>query len=192
MGANVNLPFSLGLADTPPSGLDPKVAPLAAELYNAFVQVQLALHNTLGVGQQIKSVWAGLDYTATLHNASQTRYYRKASENLIFGAAVNMHVVAGELQFRNANATNNTKPAHGFCTTPGGVLATEYCEVILLRGLLVGFAGLTQGSRYFLSTANGLITAVAPVAAGNIEQVLGIALDSTALLYDFGFHFVQH
>ena len=39
---------------------------------------------------------------------------------------------------------------------------------------------------------NGLITAVAPVAAGNIEQALGIAVDSTALLYCTDFDFLQH
>lgn len=192
MPAQVNLPFSLGLADTPPSGLDPKLLPLATELYNAFVQVQLAFHHVFGAGQQIQSVWSGLDYTSTLHNASQTRYYRKASESLIYGAAVNIHVDAGEIKFRNANATNNTKPAHGFCTTPGGVAAGAFSEAILFQGLLIGFVGLTQGSRYFLSTSNGLITAVAPVAAGNVEQALGIALDSTALLYNLDFEWIQH
>lgn len=191
-GVQFNLPFTLGIGDTPPAGLDPKVTGLAEEIYNAFTQIQLALHNTLGVGQQLKTQWSALDYTSTLHNASQTRYYRIASENLIYGAAINIWSDAGTLKFRNANATDNTKPCHGFCTTLGGVTAGDYCEAILFQGLLTGFAGLTAGARYFLSTANGLIAAAAPVAAGNIEQALGIALSSSALLYQFDLHFIQH
>lgn len=187
-----NLPFTLGLGDTAPTSLDPKVRPLANEIYNAFQQLQLAVHNYLGVGQQLQSLWPQLSYLQTLHQFSATRFYCQADEAIIYGAAVNLFSSGGVLKARNANATNNTKQAHGFCTAIDGAAADDYIETILFRGVITGFTGLTQGSRYFLSTSNGLITTVKPVAAGNIEQVLGIALDTTALLYDFGLDFVQH
>lgn len=188
-----NLPFSLGISDTPNlDNIDPKLRGTITEIYNAFQQLQLAIHNYLGVGQQLKTMWSQLGYANTLHLSSPTRFYAQCTENIAYGAAINLFTSGGLLKARNANATNNTKQAHGFCTVVGGILLGDYGEFILFHGLLTGFVGLTQGTRYFLSTVNGLITAVAPVAAGNIEQPLGIAMDSTALLYDFGLGFIQH
>lgn len=190
--AKFNLPFTLGISDKAPEGIDPKLRSFADEIYNAFQQIQLAIHNYLGVGQQIQELWSQLKYTETLHQASQTRFYCQASEDIAYGHAVNLFASGGVLVARNANATNNTKPAHGFCTVSTGVLANDYMEVVLFRGVIPGFTGLTLGARYFLSTTNGLVTTSAPGAAGNIEQALGIAVDTTALLYDFGLHFIQH
>jgi hypothetical protein len=187
-----NLPFTLGMGDLPPDGLDPKIKPLMDQIWNAFVQVQLAFHNYAGVGQQLQSLWPALVPSQTLHLSSNTRWYGPCSENIGFGAAINLFDNAGVLTARNANATNNTKPAHGFCTVTGGILAGASLEAILFRGLLTGFVGLTRGARYFLSTSNGQVTAVAPVAAGNIEQAVGLALDTTTLLYDFNLWFLQH
>lgn len=188
-----NLPFTLGVPDTPSLDFqDPRVRALAEELYNAFQQLQLALHNYLGVGQQLQTLWSSLSHISTLHQASQFRIYKEATEDIIYGAAINLFSSGGVIKMRNANATNNTKPCHGFCMVAGGVTSGNFGEAILFCGLLTGFAGLTVGSRYFLSTSNGLLTAVAPVAAGNIEQALGIALDSGTLLYQFTTHFIQH
>lgn len=188
-----NLPFTLGLPDVAPNTVDPKIKPVLDELYSAFQQVQLALHNLVGIGQQLQALWPSLRYDQTLHLASPWRYYVKASEAIAYGNAVNVfNDGSGILQARNANATNNTKPCHGFCTTSGGIAAGSYGEVILQAGLLTGVSGLTIGTRYFLFTTNGLISAAAPVAAGNIEQAVGWAIDSTALLFNVGFAFVQH
>ena len=187
-----NLPFDTGISDSIPSTIPPEIRGVVEQLYATIKQLHLVLHSYVGIGQQLQSLWSQLPYYQTLHLASPWRYYRKASEIVAYGAAVNIFLDGGELKFRNANATNNTKPCHGFCTTVGGIAAGAYGEAVLMQGLLSAFVGLTVGARYFLSTANGLITAVAPVAAGNIEQALGIAVDSTALLYCTDFDFLQH
>lgn len=188
-----NLPFNLGLPDSAPHDLsDPRVAALLEQVYNAFQQLQMALHVYVGIGQQLQSLWPNLRYDQTLHLFSPNRLYAVASETIAYGNAVNVFNNAGVLTVRNANATDNTKPTHGFCTTTGGIAAAAFGECILQCGIVLNLAGLVLGTRYFLSTTNGLITSVAPVALGNVEQALGIALDSTALFFNFGYAFVQH
>lgn len=192
-GVKFNLPFTLGLPDRAPTDLEPNMQRYFQEIYNAFQQLQAALHTILGVGQQLQQAWPSLSYFQTLHQSSPGRLYMQASEVINYGSSVNIFDSgAGVMKFRNANATNNTKPAHGLCTTTGGIAAAAYGEVITQYGLLTGVAGLTKGSRYFLSTTNGLITAAAPVAAGNIEQPIGFAIDTSALLFNIGFAYVQH
>jgi len=186
-----NLPFSIGLSDSPPE-VEPKMRPIISLMYNAFLQIQQAMHQYLGLGQQLQTLWDQIRYDQTLHTFSPNRLYLRASEDISYGFAVNIWNDAGTLKFRKANATNNTKPCHGFCTTLGGILSGTFGEVIVNFGMLVGVAGLTTGTRYFLSTTDGLITSTAPVAAGNIEQVLGLAMDTGALLFNFDFAWIQH
>lgn len=188
-----NLPFSLGIPDSPPSDIPPELRSIFVIVYNSFLQLQQAMHQYLGLGQQLQTLWSQLRFDQTLHQFSPNRLYLPASEPIAYGLAVNVFDSGGGvMKLRLANATNNTKPAHGFCTTIGGIATDAYGEIICNFGLLTGVVGLTKGSRYFLSTAGGLITAVAPAAAGNIEQCLAWAIDTNALLFNFGFSFVQH
>lgn len=192
-GVKFNLPFTLGLPDRSPTDIDPKLQQYFQEIYNAFQQLQLALHNILGVGQQLQQLWSNLNYSQTLHTFSSGRLYLQASEFIQYGSSVNIFDSgAGVMKFRNANATDNTKPSHGMCTTLAGIPAAGYGEVITQMGLLTGVTGLTKGVRYFLSTTNGLVTAAEPVAAGNIGQAVGWAIDTSALLFNIGFAYVQH
>ena len=92
---------------------------------------------------------------------------------------------------RNANATNNTKPAHGYCNVVGGGVSGDYLEIILFKGLCTLFSGLTPGQQYWLATADGQIAAAAPVAAGNIEQFIGVALDANSLFFNSHYR-IQH
>src|SRR5712664_3604571 len=179
-GVKFNLPFTLGLPDRAPTDIDPKLQQYFQEMYNAFQQIQIAMHNVLGVGQQLKQLWPNLGYTQTLHTFSSGRLYLAASEFIQYGSSVNIFDSGGGvMQFRNANATTNARPAHGICTTAGGIAIAGFGEVITQMGLLTGVTGLTKGVRYFLSTTNGLLTAAEPVAAGNIGQAVGLALDTS-------------
>lgn len=188
----LNLPFDIRLSDTLPPGVPAEMAPVIAEMFNAFQQLQYVMHTYLGIGQRIQSLWPSLSYSLTLHRASQGRFYALASEAITYGAAVNLHPSGGVLKIRNANATNNTKPCFGFCTAIGGIASGATGEVILFSGLLTGVSGLTIGTRYFLSTTNGLITATDPVVAGAIGQAVGIAVDTTALLFQIDLNWIQH
>jgi len=187
-----NLPFNIALGDSAPSTLPPEVRGAIEALYNAVNQIQYVFHTHVGIGQQLQTLWSQLKYFHTLHLASPWRLYAEATETIVYGAAINLFLSGGALKVRNANATNNTKPAHGFCTTAAGLTNAVFGEVILMQGLLTGLAGLTIGTRYFLHTTDGQINATEPVAAGNIGQALGIAVDTTALLFCTDFDFLQH
>lgn len=106
-----------------------------------------------------------------------------ASENIAFGAAVSFHDVAGTINVRNANATNNTRPAQGFCSEPAGITTGNSGAAIVGVGA-IPIGGLTIGDSYYLSTTDGLIAPTPAVAAGNIEQFLGFAVATTSLYFN--------
>lgn len=187
-----SLPFNLALSDSVINQLPPELRGVFSDIFNAITQIQYVFHAYIGIGQHFSSDWAALPYSKTLHQASQTRLYVQATEAINYGYAISLVDSGGALKVRNANATNNTRPCHGFCTTQGGIALNAYGEIILFVGLLPGLAGLTRATRYFLSTTNGLITNVAPVAAGNIEQPVGIAPATDALIFNVGLDFIQH
>lgn len=127
-----------------------------------------------GDGSNIRTVVAGGSGGGGIVVAIQ------ASENLAAGAIVNVWN-SGGARIRNANATDGTKPAHGFvlaAVTSGNV------------GIFYGTgqidnqrSGMTPGTTYFLDTTNGNINAVAPSASGNFVQALGVALSATQLAF---------
>lgn len=106
-----------------------------------------------------------------------------ASENIAYGAAISFHDVAGVLNVRNANATNNTKPCQGFCSAPLG-LTTGNSGPSLTGVGVTPIGGLTIGDSYYLSTTDGLVAPTPAVAVGNIEQFLGFATSTTSLRFN--------
>ena len=74
---------------------------------------------------------------------------------------------------------------------PDGIVSGDYGEVTLMQGLSQAHSGLTIGSRYYLSTTPGALTTTAPVAVGNIEQFVGIALSDNLLYFNSG-TWIQH
>lgn len=170
---------------------DAEVRAQLAALHATMSQVIVALNQFCGIGTRAYSQWDYMKGSALplLFN-NQARFYVEASESISYGQMVNLHASGGQLFARKANATNNTKPVDGFCNTQDGVSVGETAEVILRLGLAT-YSGLTPGARYYLSTTGGQVTTTAPVAAGNIEQYLGIALTSSTLLLLAG-HWIQH
>lgn len=98
------------------------------------------------------------------------------------GQPVAVYLSGGKLHARLANATDNTKPAVGFCTKVAGIAGTvgefqtsginEYCT------------GLTIGAQYYLDTTSGAITTAKPVGAGKIVQPIGFAITTTSLFFN--------
>lgn len=103
-----------------------------------------------------------------------------ATENIAASAAVNIFVNSGTWSMRNANATDATKPAHGFVTAAvtSGATGTVYFDGQLLSGL----SGLTPGNAY-LGTTAGQITSTAPSGAGNLVQSVGFAVSATEIIF---------
>lgn len=130
------------------------------------------------------------DPTAILANNIH-RFYTQATEAIAAGGLVNLFASGGAIAVRNANATDSTKPCDGFCSQVGGLALGAVGEIILNDGVNSNLSGLTVGTRYYLSTTNGLLTSSPPVAAGNLQQSIGIALATTTLRFWTGAQ-IQH
>lgn len=155
-----------------------------ADLYAFGQQVIHTFVDIVGIGPQVLPRQQALEGSpSTLTMGNQHRFYIRASETIILGAVISLFNNAGTLEARNANATNNQRIADGFCSNPGGIAAGEIGEVILLTGIAI-IGNLIIGQRYWLSTVNGAIQNGPATAVGNIEQYLGIAIDSTHFLFN--------
>lgn len=187
-----NSPVNFFIGQDPPDGIkDPVAVSAFQEVYNAIQNIIQALVNNCGIGPQPSSVQLQLaGVPSTLIAGNLNRLYVTASENITFGAVINLFQSGGILQARNANATNNTKPADGYCSSTVGILAGAIGEVQLGHGL-TSFNGLTIGDRYYLSTTNGLVSNAPATAAGNIEQYVGVAIDVSDLFVNLGY-WIQH
>lgn len=168
---NINLPSSIS------DGFqDPEVKALADQVALTFNNLIGSLETYLGITQKDITIWNSLRPSDTLLTHQLRRLYVVASENLLFGDLVNLHNTAGVLNARKANgAAGLVKPARGFCSTVGGILAGSLGEVILGQGLLA-IAGVNPGQDIFLSTTPGLAGTVALTGAGQLEQYIGFGV----------------
>lgn len=182
----------LGIPELPSDGIPKQLYAEFQLVYTALKALKDALSLYGGVDPQPQDVWSQLALDATMFDGNLSRWYIKAFENINFGQAVSPVIGAdGTLQVRLANATTNVKWCAGFSNTVGTTLAGSFLEV-LPRGYITGVSGMNAGQRYFLSTVDGIITNVAPVAAGNIEQVVGFAMSSTRLFANMNPSWIQH
>jgi hypothetical protein len=101
----------------------------------------------------------------------------QASENLAAGDYVNLHN-SGGARVRKADASNGRR-ADGFvlASVTSASNATVYFE-----GQNTGVTGKTPGAVQYLSaTTAGATTETAPTTAGQIMQVLGVAVTATVI-----------
>lgn len=161
----------------------PEVAGYLNQILNSMRLLQFGFNTYAGAQQQDSTVWPYVTPQQTVLVGNMGRLYAVASEAIAYGAVISITVSGGALRVRNANATDNTRPCLGWCSTVGGIGSGAYGEVIVGPSLCSVITGLTIGSRYFLSTTNGLVIAAEPVAAGNIGQALGIALGASLLYF---------
>ena len=104
-----------------------------------------------------------------------------SSENLVAGDFVNVWDNAGTPNVRKADATDNTKRAHGFVKS--AVTAPAAVDVYF-DGANEQLSGLTGGTRMFLSAATpGAATATPPTSSGNLLQYLGSAFNATTIAF---------
>jgi hypothetical protein len=103
-----------------------------------------------------------------------------ASEALTGGQVVNIWSSSGA-KVRKANATDDSKPAHGFVLA--NVSSSATATVYLPGQVITGLTSLTPGATYYLDTTGGAITATQPSTSGNLVQRVGMALSATTLLF---------
>ena len=182
MPSFVNSPINLRLDQSPPDHLPVELQSALAPLYNAFQQLLSAFQNYGGISQWDPEIWSQLSPDQTLFPQFPNRFYPIASEAIGLGAPINLHSNAGVINCRNANATDTTKPAHGYVTAAiaNGVRG----EVILGHGLVIATGAFAIGQNYWLNTVNGQYVVAPPVAAGNIEQFLGVGISANALFFN--------
>lgn len=104
-----------------------------------------------------------------------------ASEALTAGDFVNIYNNAGALGARKADATTNSKPAHGFVLA--NVANAGTATIYVPSQINTAVTGLTIGSDYYLSTTPGTLTTTAPSGAGNIVQFIGRASKATEITF---------
>ncbi len=143
-----------------------------------------AISASVGVGDANKIVATNasgvIDSTLLPPGVGANTKLIEASEALTAGDYVNIHNSSGA-KVRKADATDNTKPAHGFVlnNVSSAAMATVYFDTINSAR-----TGLTPGTMYVLSkTVPGGVTALGAFveAAGNIVQQLGIAISATEI-----------
>ena len=101
-------------------------------------------------------------------------------ENLTAGNFVNLFNNAGAVNSRKADATTNSKNAHGF--TLAGVVAPASSTIYGISTKNIALSGLTLGADYWLATIAGGVTTTAPQATGNYVQELGTSESATAMV----------
>lgn len=173
---------------TMPSSVPVALQPVIKPIYLALQSLIQTLINYCGIEARAPSaILTSSNDPAAYLAANVHRFYCIANEAIIQGAAVNLFNFGGSLAARNANATDNTKPAIGYCSQVGGLLSGQVGEFVLVDGMVtVSAGGLVPGAGYYLSTTPGAYTSVAPVALGNISQQLGFAVNSNTLLFRLG------
>jgi hypothetical protein len=105
-----------------------------------------------------------------------------ASEALTAGQIVSIWSSSGAAKVRKANATDDTKSAHGFVLA--NVLSGATATIYLPGQVVTGLVGLTPGATYYLDTTGGAITDTQPSTSGNLVQRVGFALSATTLLFE--------
>jgi len=174
-----------------PSGAPPELFSLFLALHQAVHSLNLGITEYCGLAARPVEQWSQLSLIDTVRSQQLLRLYVPFTDTCSYGSAINLYNNGGVLSARKANATNNTKPCHAVSNVLGGVPSGSHGEVIL-GGLTAGISGLTMGSRYFLSTTDGIVTNAEPVAAGNIGQVVGFAFSSSLFYFWPSLQWVQH
>lgn len=100
-------------------------------------------------------------------------------EALLAGDLVNLHN-DGAYKVRKADATDGSKPAHGYVTQGYGL---GVAAVVFFSGINKFSSGLNAGQVQYLFSP-GLTSPNRPTAAGNVVQVVGVSLSATEFVFD--------
>jgi len=105
------------------------------------------------------------------------------------GDLVNIY---GASLVRHANATNDTKPAHGFVLANAGPGPAVFVDVYF-EGIITGLTALTIGATYFLDDADGKLAVYSalPTAADTILQQVGTAITATTLAFEVSHQWIK-
>lgn len=184
-----NSVIQLGLPALPEDNIPPNLYDNFMQLHRAIQNLARGVSRYCGVDAPQPDIWSEIGFAETMLSGNLTRLYIPASVAINRGEVVNLHDNAGVLSARLAVATSAATMAHGVANSiaaPGDMV-----EINWLRGLLNSIGGMTTGTLYWLGTAPGSIQNVAPVAAGQIQQPIGLAFGPTTLSMDIPLSYRQ-
>lgn len=125
---------------------------------------------------------AGVSATTSTAGPAGAVRLVQASEALAAGAFVNVWSSAGAIRARNADATDDSKPADGFVLA--AVASGQTATVFGVGQQNTALSGLTPGAAYYLDLSGaGGVTATVPTGAGAYQQLLGKADTAAALTF---------
>jgi hypothetical protein len=160
--AQISSSIDLGLASGVPELYQ---KPEDRSLYQLIVQtaqnILSSIETYCGLTQKPMTQWSLLSPSATLRRQNLGRLYCISGEAIVYGALVNLYNNAGVLTARNANSSTG-RSAHG-------------------QGILP-VTGVSPADRMFLAPVNGQMQIGPDLAAGHIEQFIGIGI-ATNLVY---------
>jgi len=178
LSSNINV----GLRSDVPETI---TTPDGKSIYSTMIQVINNLIQFIeqycGVTQKDITQWSTLSPSDTIVSPNMGRLYVIANVNLSYGHMVNLFNDGTQLSARLADEAA-VRRCHGYCNVAGGVLAGQFCEIILINGI-VTITGVVRGTTYWLGNA-GLITAVASnqvIGFGVGTNTLAVAIDSGKL-----------
>lgn len=154
------------------------------KLGSTGVEEASAVDESAGAGDAGKIVKLGedglLDDTMMPEGVGADVVVVPAGETIADNDLVNLYDDSGTVKARKANATDTTKPCHGYVKTGAnqGSNVTVY-----MSGYNTG-SGLTPGSSYYLGTTGGTKTTSIPSTAGNIMQKIGWAISATQIKFE--------
>lgn len=189
MPTPVNSRLLVNLPTSPDEALDPRLYGIFQQLYNSIRNITNLIGQYTGIDAWQEEDWSQLAFTDTLIVGQQTRLYVPASAAILAGQTVNLHDNAGVLSARLAVATSAATQCHGIATVAAAI--GEMVEVQLWLGYTDLIGGMTRGTTYWLSTVAGAIQNSAPVVPGQIQQVVGLALDTSKLAINISSYYRQ-
>lgn len=182
--------ITTGLPQIPPA-MEEKDFGKFLPLYNSMNALAQAVSIAGGNVDFNQSELADRNQLGSVLTQNHRKLYALAPGALAYGTIVNLFLSSGKIAAQAADATDNTKPAHGIVNAPLGIAVGEFGEIMLVEGYSQGISGTTFGAPYYLSTA-GLVQLARPGAAGNIEQAVGWGLGSAGFYLHISSYVVQH
>lgn len=182
--------ITTGLPQLPVTG-DEKEFRLVNPLYQAMNSLSQALSRAEGAVDFDQSELAQRNQFGSITTQNHRKVYALAETDLDYGRIVNLYLASGKIAARYADATNNTRPAHGIVNSPDGILTGQYGEIMIVEGVTAGISGTVFGSYYYLSTL-GQIALTRPAAVGSITQAIGFGLGSAGFYLHISSYFRQN
>jgi hypothetical protein len=111
----------------------------------------------------------------------------QASENLAAGDFVNIWNDGGDFRVRKADGVSAGKEAHGFVLS---VVTSGNPAEVYFEGANTQMTALTAGKKWLSVTTAGGVQAAAPTTAGQVSQVVGVAVSATEINVEVAQHYV--